>query len=47
MRQNLASIGKHKERGLSGAEPQVGQVHAAVGRQGAAVGAEDDGGVAR
>ena len=40
-------VGKLEERGLSGAEPQVGQVHAAVGGQDAAVGAEDDCGLLR
>lgn len=45
--ESLPSVGKPEEHGLSGAEPQVRQVHAAVCGQDAAVGAEDDGGVPR
>lgn len=37
---SLSTVGKPEERGLPGAEPQVGQVYAAVCRQDAAVGAE-------
>lgn len=40
-------IGEPDEGGLSGPQPQLLQVHAAVFRQGAAVGAQDDHSVAR
>lgn len=40
--ESLPSVGKPEERGLSWAELQVCQVHAAVQRQDAAVGANDD-----
>lgn len=45
--ETLSDVGKPEERGLSGAEPQVCQVHAGVCRQDAAVGAEDDRGLPR
>ncbi|TNN87376.1 hypothetical protein EYF80_002577 [Liparis tanakae] len=38
----LYRVGKPEERGLPGAEPQLHEVHIAAGRQGVAVGAEDD-----